>query len=286
VAACTPISLAGIGCGTSSQSNPSDAAGTAPNDASAETTTRDATAESSGDASADVNTGTPDVADHWLADVAESSVADGGDAASPWPDCPPFLQYHMNYVIPAEFAPDGAIVPAPDGSVCATYPWFYNQTVDQCLLSNGGPATDVDGASVGELPPCGWCQGGGVALGGSRTGNSRYSICMDLYACVLQTRCFLGPDGVTSCLCGTEPNGMCASDPNPPGPCAKQEMDSLEFNLGSATETAKAVGHITDTSGLSGCGGNLNQRLLDLVQNNCCMQPGANNCLPSDGGSD
>jgi hypothetical protein len=302
--------LLGIGCGGSTgHEDLPNVTPTSAGDSSVEAVTVvDATADTPSDADANADAGVDSTvnyldgggafdvgilyADRALPDVVappSSTAGEGGaEAGSPWPDCPSFLlDCRHNLAIPAEFAPDGAVVPAENGSACATYPWFYNLQVDQCLGINSVQATDVDGATVAALPPCNWCIGAGPALRGSRAGDQRYSICMDLYTCVLKTNCFLGSgnnSGITSCLCGSEPSGMCASDPNPPGPCAQEEMDSLELNLGSASESAKAIGNYTDNFR---CGGNLNQVLGGILQNDCYPDGSIHySCLPLDAGGD
>ncbi len=90
--------------------------------------------EAGDDATIDFDAGLFDVvityADRVLPDISAPPEA-GGEAGYPWPTCPPFIDVGPGGQpvtpgievdqIPSVYGPDGSIVPAPDGSACATY---------------------------------------------------------------------------------------------------------------------------------------------------------------------
>lgn len=214
-------------------------------------------------------------ADQVLPDVV--APPDGGDAeaGSPFPSCPPFIPVNAvgapvplaieDHESPSAYDDAGAIELAPDGSVCQGYGWLGSTSIDSCT-------TEVTGSGFIQLPPCNWCSDAGIAVQGSGAGVARYQLCMDLYACIAQSGC--GPE-ISSCLCGTENTVACSSDSNPPGPCASQEMASLEELTGS---TLDALMNYTalDPSFLGICGSRLNAVYANGA---------SGDCFPPDAGS-
>jgi hypothetical protein len=71
----------------------------------------------------------------------------------------------------------------------------------------------------------------GTARQGPRAGEDRYTICQDLYACMVRTGCGASTDP-GYCLCGADSVHCDAG-----GPCAKEELGALE----SLTDPASIV---------------------------------------------
>ncbi len=207
-----------------------------------------------GDAS--VNTGMFDVdipyADRVLPDVLVAPEG-GQDAGPSLPDCPPFLPVsketgkvqslgNEDDQVPAVTGGDGGEVFAPDGSVCATYPWLGSVAIDQCVTQSaaGGPQDFYF------LPPCNWAVDAGVAVRGTGTGESRYDLCIALYQCFMGTQCYLhsfSPTGAEWCFCGvgTSASGDCLTTPQ--GACVAQEWAALE--LDPSTPPAQALANFS-----------------------------------------
>ncbi len=198
-------------------------------------------------------------ADQMLPDV--SAPPEGGPAGYPWPNCPPWQPILVSGqpTTPTkassweatEYDDAGMVVVAPDGSPCATYPWYGSSYSDQCLSVS---APHVGGASA-FLPPCVWCADAGLVAQGTRKQDPRYTVCLDLYACMMKSGCYVSDP--IACLCGTENINDCLPDPNPPGPCATEELAALEQLPGSTAEAIPVYN--TTFSGTTGtCGSELN----------------------------
>jgi hypothetical protein len=268
-------------------------------EAGAGATTPDATVSTpdgnSSDSSED--TGTFDVViqylDQSLPDIATNapSGGDGGEGGSgyPWPNCPPFISVNgagaptpvgpgtFNEV-PAAFSDASASgeVIAADGSVCATYGWLGSPAIDDCITENTGGSL-VGDITLVEFPPCVWCEDAGVVAQGTQEGNSRYSVCLALYECIARSGCGSGALGVPSCLCGTENGPTCEMDPNPPGPCANEELASLEELPSEGVMALLYYQSDVNAGDFTGsCAGTLNA----LYANGRSYA-----CFPSDGGS-
>jgi hypothetical protein len=208
-------------------------------------------------------------ADQVLPEVnAAPPMTDAGEAGYPWPNCPPFIPVRngkpttlaaANSEIPADYAADGAVVAAADGSVCASYGWLGSTSVDQCAVVNGY-GTDTDNPL---LPPCNWCVDAGVAVQGPQAGRSRYLNCLDLYACMVSTGC---GSIATTCLCGSQDTVDCESNMNPSGPCATQELASLEEVASQAGAVQMAILNYTD---VTNCAGALNNVFETAAQYSC-----------------
>jgi hypothetical protein len=172
--------------------------------------------------------------DRFLPDIVAppDTGQDGGEY--PWPSCPPFLAVgpdggpvplgsalEVNEV-PGEYAGDGGEVPAPDGSPCAAYGWLGSTAADDCLLQLAPAEGDF-----AFFPPCNWCADAGVASVGAGAGIALYDLCLDLYACSLQTGCGAASAAYPSaCLCGNASGPDCIIDAG--GPCAAQELAALQ----------------------------------------------------------
>jgi hypothetical protein len=155
--------------------------------------------------------------------------------------------------VPADFGGDGGITFALDGSACATWPWLGTVAADECLTRVAQGPSPHALFTAPFLPPCNWAADAGVAVQGSRTGDSRYKICIDLYQCIMRTRCFLGTLGGTNpapnpgaCFCGDltgNPAGVSDCVVHPHGPCLAEELAGLELpGQDPASQAATAIG--------------------------------------------
>ncbi|HEX4448388.1 MAG TPA: hypothetical protein VH044_16700, partial [Polyangiaceae bacterium] len=155
----------------------------------------------------------PDVA---VPPEAGAMVNDGGFQPS---DCPPWVALDSNGhavtlitdptqpvsadliasvvdFVPADYAPEGGappgatfattdggvypgVVPAADGGVCATYPYYFPGFDENCLIQGGGIA---GGYPYPPAPPCNWALNLGMAQSGPGAvkGLSRYRLCVNL----------------------------------------------------------------------------------------------------------
>jgi hypothetical protein len=223
-------------------------------------------------------------ADRILPDV--NAPSEGGSAAGyPWPNCPAWEKVNAaGVVIPGsrpgtwivtEYDDTGMVaiddagtpVPAPDGSPCATYPWYGSAASDQCISAVGYHLGDP-----ARLPPCSWCADAGTVMQGSRLGDQRFTVCEDLYLCMVNSGCAASGDS-QSCLCGTESSAVCQADHNPPGPCASQEMAALEEIPGDTSDALQNYFSLIGSSALGVCGSELNS-IIDLGNDNQCFPPG------------
>jgi hypothetical protein len=201
---------------------------------------------------------------------------EGGPAPRPWPDCPPFLPVddtdtptslpYADHQDPSEW--DGGVaVLAPDGSACASYPWLGSTAIDRCVIA-GQPSGAI------WLPPCNWCVDAGAAAQGTREGDQRYQICLDLYACIVGSGCATGSGAAQACLCGTESSAKCVGDPSPPGPCAAQEMAALEELPGSTGDALMHFTAVPPTTFLGVCGSTMNEVMQLGYTNHCFIDAG------------
>jgi hypothetical protein len=202
----------------------------------------------------------------------DAGIAEAGEGGPPW-YCPTFIGVRRNGTpeppgtppareIPSVYDDAGNIVPAPDGSACATYGWLGSTALDECGMG-------YSSAPFSELPPCNWCEEAGAAVQGKYAGDQRYFICQQLYDCMVQTHC--GEKPIPYCLCGTEDSIACASDPNPPGPCAQWELGSLEVSSQVSGALNEAILNYTDTNpgDVYFCAGTLNDLWAEAAQEGC-----------------
>jgi hypothetical protein len=209
----------------------------------------------------------PDVA---VPPEAGAMVNDGGFQPS---DCPPWVALDSNGhavtlitdptqpvsadliasvvdFVPADYAPEGGappgatfattdggvypgVVPAADGGVCATYPYYFPGFDENCLIQGGGIA---GGYPYPPAPPCNWALNLGMAQSGPGAvkGLSRYRLCVNLYNCVVSSGCVVFPHPPATftavpCFCGADINGNCkASPPTPAGPCVEEVQEAFE----------------------------------------------------------
>jgi hypothetical protein len=239
---------------------------------------------SDGPGSADasgLDAGTFDVlilyADQSLPDVGAASDAgttEAGEGGPPW-DCPTFIGVRRNGMpvvpgsppareLPSVYDDAGNIVPAPDGSACATYGWLGSAAIDECGMG-------FSAAPFSELPPCNWCAEAGAAVQGKYAGEQRYFICQQLYDCMVRTHCAENPALSVYCLCGSETPTACANDPNPPGPCAEWELGSLEVSAQVSGALTQAILNYTDFNpgDVYFCAGTLNDLWENAAQEGC-----------------
>jgi hypothetical protein len=227
------------------------------------------------DGTASVDTGAFDVpiayVDRALPDVA-APVESGGEAGSPYPNCPPFIPVGIDgKPVPAGTEVDqvpsdwdaGVIVPATSGSVCATYAWLGSVAADHCVTSNW----DVTGAlDYMALPPCNWAADAGLARQGSSAGFPRYDVCLDLYACLIRTGCGFG--NVSSCLCGGGSVAQCDAG----GPCAVEELAALEYRPDEIQDAVK--NYADDDPSFSGYAGSALNHVFQVGTANSCFDAG------------
>jgi hypothetical protein len=224
-------------------------------------------------------------ADRGLPDVAappsDAGTAEGGAGGYPWPDCPPWVPVTNGVptplaqaftLIPAEYddAGDvlltdaGKVLPDPDGSPCATYPWLGSTKADNCLVSSGS-------AEFVPFPPCNWCVNAGTAVQGPGAGEARYDLCIQLYQCMVRTGCgqrdvpgvSLAASG--GCLCGTN-----TADCDANGPCAKEELAAMESLSDPASLGVTQLAYTSGDPKMIGyCGKFLNNVYLTAFQTGC-----------------
>jgi hypothetical protein len=219
-------------------------------------------------------------ADRDLPEITAPPEAGGAEAGYPWPDCPPFLNVYpaggpatpgMEIdQAPSEFAADGTIVAAPDGSACATYGWLGSTAIDECLTSTS--AGVIPGTDYTLLPPCNWVADAGTARGGPRMGDPRYAICLDLYACVMKTGCGAVASAPEDCLCGLN-SAQCDAG----GPCASQELGALEYSNNTDGVLMATKDFFNSDPGFAGLGGSMLNSIFQFAR--------SNGCFPADGGS-
>ncbi len=210
-----------------------------------------------------------------LPEASTSAAVGGGEAGSAStsagaiPNCPPFIP--VQYVqsadggapsvqvvsalgpgiafddeLPADWAADGGVTFAADGSACATYPWWLGTSAaDECLTNYNGIASSF---IVPVLPPCSWAfDAGAPTQGTGATSNkTRYEVCMDLYTCMIATGCYTrflqadqfgpneGPLANNECFCGHADGSAIPLDQAdcvaaPLGPCRAQFMAAFEL---------------------------------------------------------
>jgi hypothetical protein len=289
-------------------------------DATMATPAATATTDDGGDSS--VYTNTFDVAlqyvDQALPEAAPpQDGGSGAEAGAAFPNCPPFLNVdstghildpndpnslsNAQAELASDYAPDGSIMLALDGSACATYPWLGSVTVDKCVAQGPNPAQLGLGSSVPEafdlLPPCNWAVDSGIAGQGPGAGRDRYDICMDLYRCLMSTRCYVNPmnnsAGLLECLCTVPPGDLVPGAPptafhtdclkSAQGPCMNEELAAME--LGGTVQAALMNAFATWTQPSHGPGFegfDLNELFQDLevtAQNNGAKCP-----IGNDGG--
>jgi hypothetical protein len=221
-----------------------------------------------------VDAGTFDV-EIFYADRALPNVVvpvEGGEAGYPWPDCPPWvlvdaLGYPVDStnsvnLIPASFDSEGGVllddagrvVPAQDGSPCATYPWLGTQALDTCVARASSLPYTI-------FPPCNWCADAGKAAAGPGAGHPLYDNCLALYACIVNSGCGGAADSfsVKACVCGDSGASECPQ--HPAGPCATEEFAAAQVN---ASDPAGVTTFLTKDlvnvgPGTAFCAGALNQ---------------------------
>jgi len=215
-------------------------------------------------------------ADQTLPEVnPPSATADAAEAGYPWPTCPPFIPERSGDLvalgresvqIPSDFAADGSAIPAMDGSACATYGWLGSTAADECETATA-PKASLDYI---QFPPCNWCVDAGTAVQGPGAAEPRYSLCLELYECIMASGC---GGNVISCLCGSETDPtVCASDPHPPGPCATDELASLEQTSATILDAINNY-EDNDPTVMGFCGSRLNQ-VFNVAQQNDCLDGG------------
>jgi hypothetical protein len=226
------------------------------------------------DTTVDLDSGAFDVsiayADRALPEA--SPPVEGGEAARPWPQCPPFIEVGPDGgpvpagqevdQVPSAFGGDGGVVPAPDGSACAQYGWLGSTAIDECTTS----ATAGTGIDYVFLPPCNWSIDAGTARQGPRAGAPRYEVCLDLYGCIMKSSC--GAIDVKTCLCGSGPTTSCDAG----GPCGQEELAALEYRAGSIQDALKNYTNLDPS--FSGYGGAALNQLFQNATSNGCFDAG------------
>lgn len=218
--------------------------------------------------------------DRVLPDVVPTTPIGEAGASYPWPTCPPFIPIGPDGgpippgseldQIPSEYDDSGAVVPAPDGSPCATYPWLGSTAVDSCLTSSASGWGQDD---FPLLPPCSWCTDAGTASQGAGAGTSTYTLCLALYTCAMASGCGASQSPST-CLCGDASAAACIMSPQ--GPCATAELAALQYRSDSVEQALSNYTQI-DPSFNGYCGSALNYVFLNAQANACFAASGASN---------
>jgi hypothetical protein len=251
-------------------------------------------------------------ADQSLPDVQAAPEGGGGgsEAGLGIPDCPPFIYTDSkgnplpasdcdptvggcndpNWSfdsIPADWS-DGGEIPAQEGGVCGTYPWLGSPAMDQCTsLDLPGGLTDNTG-TYNPLPPCNWARDAGIATQGLGTGQPRYDLCVQLYKCMMRTRCFFNasPRGgvlqnAMPCFClkpsdlvqgsGSFSAATCVSEP---GPCYMEEVAAIEAphpsdQMATADYVRQNIDSTQMANGLAGVEGAMLNQLLEQAGPAC-----------------
>lgn len=217
-------------------------------------------------------------ADRLVPDVAAPTTSDAA-AGYPWPNCPPWVPVTGGgKLAPSDqafkFIPGlyddagdpliddaGRVVPAPDGSACATYPWLGSAAADNCEANSG--------LSLIPFPICNWCVDAGVTRQGPLAGHDRYEACAQLYECMLRTGCAqnLSPG---YCLCGSD-TANCDGG----GPCAFEELSALESMSDPGSLSMDVQNYTLSTGQAPGyCGAFLNYVVKDSLSNHCIGDSG------------
>jgi hypothetical protein len=216
-------------------------------------------------------------ADRALPDV--HVPVDSGEAGGiPWPNCPRDLGIDSNgqptsdytvsaLVVPAQYDKAGNAVPAPDGSVCATFPWLGHHDWTQCVRANIA-SNDTS------LPPCNALVDAGNAKQGAGAGRPYYELCKELADCIVRTGCGLNANVSAVCLCGEGNASQACKRLNAPGPCRDQELAAMEINPNDPYAVDTAMANFFTLVGLQfAAAGPLNQ-LYALGGSTGCFAPG------------
>jgi hypothetical protein len=201
------------------------------------------------DANVTYDTGAFDVAiqyaDRTLPDV--SAPPEGGTMTEGGPPvCPPWIAVNsagqpVDIVdpsaysfVPSDFTADGGIGLAVPGGPCATAHWYSFPEpgfVEWWAMQYAGGAP---GSTFAPLPPCSWAIGAGNAQAGTQAGQSRYTLCMQLYECIESSGCWSSIDHITDCLCAVGDAGATcrAGGVAPNGPCGAEELAGFEVPTG------------------------------------------------------
>jgi hypothetical protein len=148
--------------------------------------------------------------------------------------------------IAAQFDDAGNVVPAPDGSTCATFPWLGRLDWTNCVRAITQP--DTDPTIV--LPPCSSLRDAGKATQGSGAGRLLYNLCKDLADCILRSGCGADKNGPLFCLCGGVPNQsilnvqycpMLDAVTGDAGPCKNEELAAMQISTSASGAMATAV---------------------------------------------
>jgi hypothetical protein len=245
-------------------------------------------------------------ADQALPDVQAPPEGGAAQTGPSVPDCPPFIYTDLNGdpiplgtcdttdscpsatgAVPADWSGDGGETPAREGGACATYPWLGSLAVDNCLTTNVLGITNTSN-TYADLPPCSWARAAGVATQGSGIGVSRYDLCMQLYNCMMQTKCFLYPgnsngtflsQNALPCLC-LKPSDAQGSFSvttclNEIGPCYNEELAALEAPVdpahpeATATYAAQNFVFTAKGSGAAGVEGSTLNQMFENAANQC-----------------
>jgi hypothetical protein len=212
-------------------------------------------------------------ADRVLPDVVVP--VDSGEAGGiAWPNCPRDLGIDSNghfttdysnaaSIVPAQYDPAGNVVPAPDGSACATFPWLGRLDWTQCVRANIA-------SNDQSLPPCNALVDAGNAVQGAGAGRPYYVLCKELADCIVRTACGLTANVSAACLCGQGNASLACKQLGAPGPCRDEELAAMEINPNDPSAVDTAMSNYFALFGLQfAAAGPLNQLYAFGASSNC-----------------
>jgi hypothetical protein len=171
--------------------------------------------------------------DRMLLNIQPPAVDGGAESGGiNWPNCPPDTtdpSSALGIPIPAEYNDAGHIVAAPDGSVCATYPWMGRLDWTNCTRAQ---LSTTSGGTIITFPPCSVLPSGPEkASTGTGAGRLVTDLCKDLWECMVSTGCGLSPTFNEFCLCGTVNIGCNMLDgTQDAGPCKDKMLAAMQID--------------------------------------------------------
>jgi hypothetical protein len=194
-----------------------------------------------------------------------------------WPPCAPDIYDPIALIgSPAEYDDAGHVIAAPDGSVCATYPWMGRLDWTNCTRGT----LDIQNSATVTFPPCTvFYPGPEKATQGAGAGRPISDLCKELWECMVSSGCGADNRG-NFCLCGLsfntdQCNNLDALDPDSGGPCKAQELAAMQLDPHDKVAMAKAG---TQYFAISTLPFSTAAALNQLWENGATSVPGTPNC--------
>jgi hypothetical protein len=182
--------------------------------------------------------------DRDLPEITPPPPDTGVPEGSGWPVCPPD--------VPAPPTSPYIFVPPVDSGACslsdAGYVWTRSAACDSCYRKNEDTSnfTTSDGGQLGMFPPCADWRDAGTAQGGPGKGEPLFSLCQQLFQCIVKSNCM--QNTAEYCYCGDASGQACTvSATAPTGPCKSEEEGALE-----TTDPSMVLGNLTNSVGFTG----------------------------------